>query len=118
MRISDWSSDVCSSDLGVIDFDRAVRDPAQPERLLPAYDSGDHLHPSPAGYAAMAAAVPIAAFTENGPEIAIPSDDLPAPRPLPRGDRRMALTAAISNTRKEAGAPATYVSGSGAGQGR
>jgi hypothetical protein len=29
---------------GVIDFDAAVRDPAQPTRLLPAYDSGDHLH--------------------------------------------------------------------------
>src|SRR3546814_12981259 len=73
---------------GVIDFDRAVRDPAQPERLLPAYDSGDHLHPSPAGYAAMAAAVPIAAFTANGPEIAITFDDLPAHGPLPRGDSR------------------------------
>src|SRR3546814_13889287 len=66
---------------GVIDFDRAVRDPAQPERLLPAYDSGDHLHPSPAGYAAMAAAVPIAAFTANGPEIAITFDALPAHGP-------------------------------------
>src|SRR3546814_12933728 len=82
---------------GVIDFDRAVRDPAQPERLLPAYDSGDHLHPSPAGYAAMAAAVPIAAFTANGPEIAITFDDLPAHGPLPRGDSRIALMAAISH---------------------
>jgi lysophospholipase L1-like esterase len=47
----------------VIDFDRAVRDPRQPERLLPAYDSGDHLHPSPAGYGAMADAVRLADFT-------------------------------------------------------
>ena len=45
---------------GVVDFDRALRDPAHPERLLPAYDSGDHLHPSNAGYAAMAQAVPLA----------------------------------------------------------
>jgi len=47
----------------VIDFDRAVRDPKHPDRLLPAYDSGDHLHPSPAGYRAMAAAIPRSLFT-------------------------------------------------------
>lgn len=41
----------------VLDFDAVLRDPAQPQRLLPAYDSGDHLHPGDAGYAAMAAAV-------------------------------------------------------------
>jgi lysophospholipase L1-like esterase len=38
----------------VVDFDLALRDPANPLRLLPAYDSGDHLHPSDAGNAAMA----------------------------------------------------------------
>ena len=48
---------------GVIDFDRAVRDPTKPDRLLPAYDSGDHLHPSMAGYQAMAEAVPLSLFT-------------------------------------------------------
>jgi lysophospholipase L1-like esterase len=42
---------------GVVDFDRAVRDPQDPQRMLPAYDSGDHLHPGDAGYQAMAAAV-------------------------------------------------------------
>ena len=47
----------------VIDFDKATRDPAHPDRLLPAYDSGDHLHPSPAGYLAMGAAIPLALFT-------------------------------------------------------
>jgi lysophospholipase L1-like esterase len=41
----------------VIDFDAALRDPARPGRLRPAYDSGDHLHPNAAGYAAMAALV-------------------------------------------------------------
>jgi lysophospholipase L1-like esterase len=41
----------------VVDFDRVLRDPADPLRLLPAYDLGDHLHPNDAGYAAMAAAV-------------------------------------------------------------
>jgi lysophospholipase L1-like esterase len=47
---------------GVIDFDRAVRDPAHPLRLLPAYDSGDHLHPNDAGYQAMADAINLALF--------------------------------------------------------
>ena len=46
----------------VIDFDAAVRDPADPERLRPAYDSGDHLHPNDAGMAAMARAVPLRLF--------------------------------------------------------
>jgi lysophospholipase L1-like esterase len=44
----------------VIDFDRAVRDPADPHQLLPAYDSNDHLHPGDAGYHAMADAVDLA----------------------------------------------------------
>ncbi|MEV0230674.1 SGNH/GDSL hydrolase family protein [Nonomuraea sp. NPDC050786] len=42
----------------VIDFDRAVRDPADPRRLVAAFDVGDHLHLSPAGYKALADAVP------------------------------------------------------------
>jgi lysophospholipase L1-like esterase len=50
----------------VIDFDRVMADPAHPDRLLPAYDSGDHLHPSPAGYAAMAAAIPLSYFKSSG----------------------------------------------------
>jgi lysophospholipase L1-like esterase len=44
---------------GLADFDRATRDPADPERLLPAFDSGDHLHPNDAGDQAMAAVVPL-----------------------------------------------------------
>jgi lysophospholipase L1-like esterase len=43
----------------VVDFDQAVRDPADPRRVLSAYDSGDHLHPNDAGYQAMADAVPL-----------------------------------------------------------
>lgn len=46
----------------VIDFDRAVRDPARPRHLLPAYDVGDGLHLSPAGYQALADAVPTGLF--------------------------------------------------------
>ena len=42
---------------GYVDFDRALCDPERPTAMLPEYDSGDHLHPSAAGYKAMAAAV-------------------------------------------------------------
>jgi lysophospholipase L1-like esterase len=48
---------------GVIDFDAATRDPAHPTRMLPAYDSGDHLHPNDAGYAAMGNAVDLGLFS-------------------------------------------------------
>lgn len=42
----------------VLDFETAVQDPANPRMLLPAFDDGDHLHLSPAGYKALADAVP------------------------------------------------------------
>lgn len=48
----------------VIDFDAAVRDPAHPDRYLPAYDLGDHLHPSPAGYRAMGEAIALKLLKE------------------------------------------------------
>jgi lysophospholipase L1-like esterase len=48
---------------GVVDFDLATRDPADPLRFLPAYDSGDHLHPSDAGYEAMGNAVNLQLLT-------------------------------------------------------
>ena len=47
---------------GVIDFERVVSDPANPDRLLPAFDSGDHLHPNDAGYEAMANSIDISLF--------------------------------------------------------
>nr|MBQ8243722.1 lipase [Oscillospiraceae bacterium] len=43
---------------GCIDFDKALEDPDRPNCLLPKYDSGDHLHPSKAGYERMAMEVP------------------------------------------------------------
>jgi lysophospholipase L1-like esterase len=46
----------------VIDFDKATQDPAHPIQFLPAYDSGDHLHPSDAGYKAMADAIDLSIF--------------------------------------------------------
>lgn len=44
---------------GVFDFDAAVRDPAHPTKFLEQCDSGDHLHPSAAGFKALAEAVDI-----------------------------------------------------------
>jgi lysophospholipase L1-like esterase len=49
---------------GVADFDAALRDPAQPSRLLKERDKGDGLHPSPAGFRAMADAVPLNALRQ------------------------------------------------------
>jgi lysophospholipase L1-like esterase len=48
----------------VIDFDKVTRDPKHPEHLLAADDCGDHLHPSPAGYRAMANAIPLSLFAK------------------------------------------------------
>ena len=46
----------------VIDFDKVVRDPEHPEKLRAEFDCGDHLHPSPAGFTAMAEAIPVLLF--------------------------------------------------------
>jgi lysophospholipase L1-like esterase len=53
-----------STDLvdGVLDFAAAVEDPSHPEMYLPAYDSGDHLHPSDDGYRAMANSIGLWSF--------------------------------------------------------
>jgi lysophospholipase L1-like esterase len=51
----------------VIDFDRAIRDPGNPATILPAYDSGDNLHPNDAGYKAMADAVDLSLFKAGIP---------------------------------------------------
>lgn len=55
-RINDWIRQAGVFD-GVLDFDAVVRDPARPARMLPDYDSGDHLHPGDAGLAALAGSV-------------------------------------------------------------
>ncbi len=47
---------------GFVDFDKAVRDPANPTKILPAFDSGDQLHPGDAGYKAMGEAIPLSLF--------------------------------------------------------
>jgi lysophospholipase L1-like esterase len=47
---------------GVVDLDKVTRDPANPTKLSPAFDSGDGLHPGPAGYKAMGDAIPLEWF--------------------------------------------------------
>jgi lysophospholipase L1-like esterase len=62
LTVNDWIRGAGHFD-AVIDFDAVVRDPHHPDRLLPAYDCGDHLHPSPAGYRAMGEAIPLSLFS-------------------------------------------------------
>ena len=57
---------------GVVDFDQVTRDPANPTRFLPTYDSGDHLHPSDAGYRAMGEAVDLLLFRESASRAGAP----------------------------------------------
>jgi lysophospholipase L1-like esterase len=56
IAVNDWIRRAGVFD-GVLDFDAVIRDPARPSRMLPAYDSGDHLHPGDAGLAALAESV-------------------------------------------------------------
>jgi lysophospholipase L1-like esterase len=48
---------------GYVDFDEATHDPQHPLQYLPQYDSGDHVHPSDAGYQVMANAIELSLFT-------------------------------------------------------
>jgi lysophospholipase L1-like esterase len=50
---------------GVVDFDKAVRDPQNPLHYASQYDSGDHLHPNDAGYKAMANSIDLSLFTKK-----------------------------------------------------
>jgi hypothetical protein len=56
--VNDWIRTSHAFD-AVVDFDKVMRDPANPLAMLPAYDSGDHLHPNDAGDLAMAKSVPL-----------------------------------------------------------
>jgi lysophospholipase L1-like esterase len=47
---------------GVVDFDKALRDPERPTQMLPIYDCGDGLHPSDVGYCQMGDAIDLALF--------------------------------------------------------
>ena len=96
----------------VVDFDMVTRDPVHTDRLLPAFDSGDHLHPSPAGYAAMANTIPLSLFDSASltgkPQIAFTFDDLPAHASLPPGETRIEIMAKIATAMHDAHMPPVY----------
>jgi len=95
----------------VVDFDQVTRDPEHPERMLAEYDSGDHLHPSAAGYKAMASAIPLSLFSAapaTAPKLALTFDDLPKHGPLPDGLTRTDVAKKILAAFRDAGMPAIY----------
>ena len=59
--VNAWIRDGGAFD-AVVDFDKGVRDPEHPTRMLPIYDCGDHLHPSDAGYNRMGDVIDLALF--------------------------------------------------------
>jgi lysophospholipase L1-like esterase len=63
-QVNDWIRMSREFD-GVIDFDRVLRDPDDPARLAPKYDSGDHGHPTNEGYKAMAKAIDLRLFGDG-----------------------------------------------------
>ena len=108
--INEWIRTSGSFD-AVVDFDKAVRDPAHPDHLRPAYDTGDHLHPSAAGYKVMADAIPLSLFGTVGnaaPKIAFTFDDLPAHSALPAGVTRLDVATKIIAALHDSGMPPVY----------
>ena len=61
LAVNDWIRAQNDFD-ATIDFDRALRDPANPSKLLPKWDCGDHLHPSDAGYNHMGDCIDLGLF--------------------------------------------------------
>lgn len=61
VAINQWIRTTDSYD-DYIDFEKVVQDPEHPDKILAAYDSGDHLHPGDAGYKAMAEAIDLSMF--------------------------------------------------------
>ena len=60
-RVNEWIREPGHFD-AVLDFDAALRDPADPARLRPDADGGDHLHPNAAGYHRLADSVDLTLF--------------------------------------------------------
>ena len=60
-QVNAWIRDSGVFD-AVIDFEKALRDPSHPTRMLPVYDCGDHLHPSDAGYLRMGDCIDLSLF--------------------------------------------------------
>jgi lysophospholipase L1-like esterase len=64
--VNDWIRTSGAYD-AVLDFAAATQDPARPTRMRAEHDSGDHLHPSPAGYTAMANSIDLGLFRPTSP---------------------------------------------------
>ena len=64
VKVNDWILHSSEFD-GVVDLDALLRDPNRPTQILPAYDSGDHLHPNNAGCLAEGNAFPLSLFGVN-----------------------------------------------------
>ena len=62
-KVNDWIRGAGHFD-AIVDLDKLTADPANPTHLLPAYDSGDHLHPGPTGYKVMGEAFSPSIFTK------------------------------------------------------
>ncbi len=65
LEVNDWIRNSGEFD-GIVDFDEALRDPNDQLQMLPSYDVGDNLHPSDAGYQAMANAFNLSLFGQSG----------------------------------------------------
>ena len=63
-QINTWIRSQTLAD-GIVDFDAALRDPADPAVLQDVYASPDRLHPNPAGYRAMAETVPLSMLADS-----------------------------------------------------
>ncbi len=66
LEVNKWIRTTDAYD-GIFDFDALLRDPAHPSRLQEVYDSGDHIHPSPAGYKAMAGSISLSRLRGRHP---------------------------------------------------
>jgi lysophospholipase L1-like esterase len=64
--VNQWIRTVAPFD-AVLDFDKVVRQPANPDLLVPAFNCGDGIHPSPAGYYQMVKSVDLNLFDGHGP---------------------------------------------------
>ncbi|MBJ8342885.1 GDSL family lipase [Antrihabitans sp. YC3-6] len=64
--INNWIRTASEAD-SVVDFDATLRDPQNPAKLHPQFDSGDGIHPNSAGYQAMADTVDLATVLDGGP---------------------------------------------------
>lgn len=59
--VNDWIRSHPDLD-AVLDFDALLKDPVNPDLINPLYDSGDHIHPNPAGYAVMGESIDLQIF--------------------------------------------------------